>query len=255
MSLVARHVRRFRAANTGRVILSGSTIATTYPRRYSHTIRSLQESFRDPNSPFHIPAGKQGPAHPGDHGLDDIEFRDLDREIAREARQTLLDQGYDPASFWEQPVVWGDHDSFQHVNNVRYVRFFESGRIKWMVSLGEEIGGPEKAQAMLKGKGVSLILKSISLNYKRPVTYPDTLLIAHKPHRLPKTHMHVFAVAYSYAQRSIVTESDSVLVWYDYDRLVKCDPGVEVRAVIEGRMALGKENIAKAAARRESESA
>jgi hypothetical protein len=28
---------------------------------------------------------------------------------------------------------------------------------------------------MLRGKGVSLILKSISVDYKRPVTYPDTV--------------------------------------------------------------------------------
>lgn len=184
--------------------------------------------------------------------------------------------------------------TFRHVNNVRYrkcfgtissvvegltasaVRFFESGRIKWMMSLGEELGGPEKAEAMIKGKGVSLILKSVSLNYIRPVTYPDTLLIAHKPHfgpithashtqtgpsasqvdpvsskdaevthakaqRIAKTHFHVLAVAWSYTQRRIVTESDSVLVWYDYDRLTKCNPGDEARRVLEGRIALARD--------------
>jgi len=35
------------------------------------------------------------------------------------------------------------------------------------------------------------------------------------------------------------------LVWYDYDRLTKCDPGAEVRAVLERRMALGKEELIK----------
>jgi len=41
------------------------------------------------------------------------------------------------------------------------------------MSLGNAMGGPEKAQAMSKGQGVSLILKSLSINFKRPVTYPD----------------------------------------------------------------------------------
>lgn len=148
-----------------------------------------------------------------------------------------------------------------------------------MASLGNELGGPEKRDAMLKGKGVSLILKSLSINYKRPVTYPDTLLIAHKPHtgplfstsninvgndpnnadgssstpnggvRLPKTHFHVLAVAYSYAQRKIVTESDSVLVWYDYDKLAKCDPGEDVRKLLEGRMAIGRATLEREKAR------
>ncbi len=44
-----------------------------------------------------------------------------------------------------------------------------------MMALGREIGGPQKAKDMMSGKGVSLILKSVSLNYKRPVTYPDTV--------------------------------------------------------------------------------
>ena len=139
-----------------------------------------------------------------------------------------------------------------------------------MRSLGHEIGGPARAEAMIRGKGVSIILKSVSLNYKRPVTYPDTLLIAHKPHagplqsashtetgpkdthvpaqdekprRLAKTHFHVMGVAWSYQQRKIVTESDSVLVWYDYDRLTKCDPGEEALIALKRRMHLGRQTL------------
>ena len=44
-----------------------------------------------------------------------------------------------------------------------------------MMKLGNELGGPEKAQAMVKGQGVSLILKSLSIRFKLPVTYPDTV--------------------------------------------------------------------------------
>ena len=54
-----------------------------------------------------------------------------------------------------------------------------------MRSLGHEAGGAARADAMVRGRGVSLILKSVSLDYRRPVTYPDTLLIAHKPVRSP----------------------------------------------------------------------
>lgn len=48
-------------------------------------------------------------------------------------------------------------------------------RIEWLRTLGDEMGGPERAQAMIKGQGVSLILKSLSIKFKRPVTYPDTV--------------------------------------------------------------------------------
>ena len=30
-----------------------------------------------------------------------------------DAEETLHDRGCDPASFWEQRIVWGDQDSFQ----------------------------------------------------------------------------------------------------------------------------------------------
>jgi len=226
------------------------------------------EAFRDPSSPFHLAPGTVGPASPDPpseaellHTLAQSEIapsvteRAIEKAIeavdsAEEGRKKLLEMGFDPGSFWEQPVVWGDHDAFQHVNNVRYVRFFESSRIHWMRSLGEELGGQAKVDAMLQGRGVSLILKSISINYKRPVVYPDTLLVAHKVHAghsrsnsednvLPKTHFNLAGAVWSYAQRRIVTECDSVIVWYDYDKLAKCDPGPEARDSLVRRMQLG----------------
>lgn len=41
---------------------------------------------------------------------------------------------------------------------------------------------------------------------------------------------------YSYSQQAIVAESDSELVWYDYEDLKKCDPGPEVWDVVVRHM-------------------
>lgn len=126
------------------------------------------------------------------------------------------------------------------------------------MSLGYELGGESRAADMVKGRGISLILKSVSLDYLRPVTFPDTLLVAHKPHqgstanpspppggtlgdtgaKRPRTHFHMKAVAWSYQQRRVVTQSDSVLVWYDYEKLAKCSPGEDMLKVLDGRMKL-----------------
>ncbi|KZS99723.1 Thioesterase/thiol ester dehydrase-isomerase [Laetiporus sulphureus 93-53] len=218
---------------------------------------SLQDAFRDPSSPFHLPPGTQGPASPDPPA--EFLHTEAQETRAEHARTKMLELGYDPSSFWEQRIVWGDHDAFQHVNNVRYVRFLESSRIEWMVSLGKEIGGASRADDMLAGRGISLILKTISIDYKRPVVYPDMLLIAHKPHpgplvstsdvhktefgqrRFPKTHFHLMGAIYSYAQRRIVTECDEVLVWYDYEKLAKCDPGEEATVALQRRMFLTQE--------------
>ena len=47
-----------------------------------------------------------------------------------------------------------------------------------MQALGRELGGPERADQLIHGEGVSLILKSLTIDYKAPVTFPDTLLEA-----------------------------------------------------------------------------
>lgn len=44
-----------------------------------------------------------------------------------------------------------------------------------MNHLGHRLGGPNEAEALRKGKGISLIIKSLNVNYRRPVTYPDTV--------------------------------------------------------------------------------
>jgi hypothetical protein len=36
-------------------------------------------------------------------------------EAIREGKELLTKRGFDPDSFWEQPVVWGELDSFQCV--------------------------------------------------------------------------------------------------------------------------------------------
>ncbi|KAF8997872.1 HotDog domain-containing protein [Cyathus striatus] len=214
----------------------------------SISVRALQDAFRDPSSPFHIPPGETGPASPDEVPLERqrvmsetlVQPNERGLESARDA---LLAARMDPSSFWEQKIVWGDHDSFQHVNNVRYVRFFESARIQWMVSLGEELGGQSRATAMLKGQGISLILKSIEVQFRRPVTYPDTLLIGYRPLEEslidsspdPAT-FQVAASAYSVAQSAFVAHAKESLVWYDYDSLKKRDPGAEARKVVLGRI-------------------
>jgi len=123
----------------------------------------------------------------------------------------------------------------RHVNNVKYARFFESGRMKWAASIGEEVGGSSQGKDMMLGKGISLILKSIDIKFKKPVTYPDTLLIAHKPHSLQPTQFNLQSIAYSYLQRRVVTESNAVIVWYDYDEWQKCVPPTELASAVQRR--------------------
>lgn len=126
--------------------------------------------------------------------------------------------------------------------------------MQWVIELGNLLGGKERAQAMLAGQGISLILKSINVNFRRPVTFPDTvrrfglflapldmtrtqLLIGHKPIvSSSRTQFTLAAAAYSYAQRTIVADSEGAIVWYDYESLKKCDAGDEAWRVLRDEM-------------------
>ncbi|KDQ18870.1 hypothetical protein BOTBODRAFT_184712 [Botryobasidium botryosum FD-172 SS1] len=216
--------------------------ALHHPGRFSSSIRDLQAAFRDPKSPFYLAPGEKGPASP------DEASSAAGRTITTNATQPMFDdrpddresainyaleKGYDPASFWEQKICWGDLDSFRHLNNVHYLRFMESSRMKWMEAIAEEVGGSARRERMMAGHGVSLILKSIELKYKRPVTYPDTLLIASKPHKLAPTQFVLESVAYSYAQRAPVNIASAVCVWYNYDILKKCEMPQDMEELLQ----------------------
>ena len=129
--------------------------------------------------------------------------------------------------------------------------------MRWLSYIGDELGGEAQADAFIRARGVSFILKSIAVNFRKPVQYPDTvsfvrlrtpilysweqLLIAHKPAPEPdpkraSTQFLLHGGAFSYAQRAVVADSTSVITWYDYDKLAKCDPGDDFWAPILARM-------------------
>ena len=82
------------------------------------------------------------------------------------------------------PVQWGEMDAFHHVNNVHYLRWFESARITYFAALGIaiELDGSPKLRP---------ILARSTIDYRAPVTFPDTVtvevlnqLIRENPHNM-----------------------------------------------------------------------
>src|SRR5436853_6434101 len=69
----------------------------------------------------------------------------------------------------EQAVQWGDMDSYQHVNNVVYFRYFENARLEYIRRLDWF--------AFEEETGIGPILHSTRARFRRPLTYPDTILI------------------------------------------------------------------------------
>ncbi len=67
------------------------------------------------------------------------------------------------------PVVWGDMDSFGHINNTKFFRYFETARIKYFENIG--------FIASMKDLQIGPILASTSAKFIKPLFYPDKLLV------------------------------------------------------------------------------
>ena len=68
-----------------------------------------------------------------------------------------------------QPVQWGEQDPLGHVNHVTYFRWYETGRIAYFRKIG--------LMDMHKAERIGPILASVTNDYRRQITYPDTVHI------------------------------------------------------------------------------
>jgi acyl-CoA thioester hydrolase len=123
------------------------------------------------------------------------------------------------------PVQWGDQDAYQHVNNTVYVRWLETARIDYTRRLG--LG------EMMRQKQIGPILAALSCDYRRQVTFPDTIHIGSKITRIGRTSFAMENALVSQASRALVAESKSTLVLYDYAGSRPVPIPDEVRRAIE----------------------
>ena len=108
------------------------------------------------------------------------------------------------------PVIWGDMDSFQHVNNVIYFRYFESARIQYFETLGW--------LKIIEKRGIGPILGSTSCRYRIPLTYPDTVFAGAK---ITDLHEKSFTMEYllvSEKHEGPVAEGTGIVFCYNYQK-------------------------------------
>ncbi|KAM0791067.1 hypothetical protein ACM66B_004360 [Microbotryomycetes sp. NB124-2] len=159
--------------------------------------------------------------------------------LRQQGVETLVEQHhYDKTSLIEQEIRWGMMDQFAHLNNVRSIGFFESGRINFISSLLKDLP-PGSEDSLVKGKPGGkvggVILSSILARYKRPVTFPDTLLVGHKVLSISKDRFTLDCCCWSLKQQAIVTTGEAVMVCYDYGSLKRIDMPEVLRAALEKR--------------------
>jgi acyl-CoA thioester hydrolase len=139
----------------------------------------------------------------------------------------------EPASFpvvISLPVQWGEQDLFGHVNNTVFFRWFESARIAYLDHIG--------LSHLMASDQIGPILASISCNYRRQLTFPDTVDIGSRVTRIGRTSLTMIHGLHSRSQQALVADGESTIVAFDYRAQRPVPVPAEIRsaiAALEGR--------------------
>ena len=108
----------------------------------------------------------------------------------------------------EIPVAWGEMDGLNHVDSVVYFRYFETARLEYFAG----IGLMEEMQATQTGP----VLSETSSRYRRPVTYPDTLLVGSRVAELTKDSFVMEYKIVSKQQGAVTTSGSAKVVMFNF---------------------------------------
>ncbi|MBL8909157.1 MAG: acyl-CoA thioesterase [Archangium sp.] len=126
---------------------------------------------------------------------------------------------------YEHKVAWAEMDAFGHVNNANYLRWFESARIFYFEQTGISTTATD-------GKAWVPILGRATVDFRKPVKYPDTIQIAASVTKFGNTS---FTMAYRATSPTlgVVAEGEAIVVVLDPKTGDKIVLPAELKAAVE----------------------
>lgn len=125
----------------------------------------------------------------------------------------------------EVDVAWGDMDSYAHVNNVVYFRYFENARIAYLDRIGWS--------ALKLEAGLGPILHSTSARFRKPISHPDHLLVGARITDIQSDRVTFEFRLVSTKLNAVACEGQGVIVSYDYRAATKTAIPDSIRTAIE----------------------
>ncbi|MFM8271942.1 MAG: acyl-CoA thioesterase [Gemmata sp.] len=113
----------------------------------------------------------------------------------------------------EFDIGWSDMDSFDHVSNLEYFRYFQDARLNYILRTGwldtkRELGlGP--------------ILKTTTATYRKPLKFPDHVWVGARAVEVQPDRVVFEQHLVSRTWDAVACEGSSVVVSYDYQNACK----------------------------------
>jgi acyl-CoA thioester hydrolase len=112
------------------------------------------------------------------------------------------------------PIQWGDMDAFDHVNNVVYLKFFESARIAYFEKMG--IVGNTSSH-------IGPILASTQCKFIFPLRYPDQIWATARATDVQTDRFVMEYAIYSQNHQRIAAKGSGIIVSFDYEKQGKVE--------------------------------
>ncbi|MCP4297344.1 MAG: acyl-CoA thioesterase [Proteobacteria bacterium] len=109
----------------------------------------------------------------------------------------------------EIPIAWGEMDSFQHVNNIIYFRYFESSRIHYFTDI--------EITRDLKTNHIGPILAHTDCRYKIPLTYPDSVISCSRVREIREMDFIMEYAVFSKTHNNLAAEGTGRIVMFNYE--------------------------------------
>ena len=132
----------------------------------------------------------------------------------------------------EIPVLWGDVDSFGHVNNIIYLKWCETSRVELFRKM-YDVKTLDTENIQL-GSGVGPILANFNCNYRIPIKYPDVIYTKTRISHIGNTSYGIEHKMYSKNNdENIVFDGSSVIVMVNYKNETKFKLDSEMKKTLE----------------------
>lgn len=121
----------------------------------------------------------------------------------------------------ELPVVWGEMDSYRHVNNVVYFRYLENARLEYFRRLDwfeyERV------------TGVGPILAAAQARFRKALTYPDTIAVTARITHVGDDRFTIEHIVVSHRLGAVAAEGQGTVVTYHHGEGKKVPVPEELR--------------------------
>jgi acyl-CoA thioester hydrolase len=106
-------------------------------------------------------------------------------------------------------VRFGDLDAMQHMNNVEFLRFFETARIEYLKSLSPKLDPTERER-------FGFIFAECRITYRAPALYGDDVRTEIRPAEVGRSSVRLDFRMHVEGDGRLIAEGYGVLVGYEY---------------------------------------